>query len=801
MLLWAHSIALCQTFNCGTSAITSAENTTLIQGIESGKAQTAGSNIWNIPIWITYVRKSNGQSDWDIEFAPFALIENANQFYNNGFHFYLCGISYINNDDWYDLDLQERGALQAYADSINPQYDKGYIDLFLVGTLGNFSGLGYYPVGSNHRHVILAKSGNDGETLAHELGHYFSLLHTHEFGATPPLPSAPQNAQYVHDPTDPENHPIYLNGIYYSCSETGDYICDTPADPGPCQFNSCIFSYCLDPTDPLGLQYNPAPDLVMGPFRGCQPHFSAQQNQRMVAMYTANPSWSFIYDSIVPDCQALPSDVGFIQRNCKDIDVFGTPAPDAAPVEGVEVVLKDDVDQVCGTIAPITNTEGRYITGNCVYPSYDGNGLLSILPDKDYLNDPLNGVSTYDLFLIKEHVLGIMPFVNPFQFIAADANNSGSVTTFDISIIRSLILGMPNASLPAGSWRYIPDYCFDDQVFSDEFSDDDDPNTPGIQINPFNAVWTNPDEVNGQQRTYGNGSSLPNATSWMDHVSINPSSPSAKMAHPWSLWGVKTGDVNCSADIDTSSMFMPPNEHFIELGHDALTPNQEFLLQIRAFGETPVSAWQFGVDFAQDTLQILELLPGNTGEPFSTDNFGLWQGAQGEFRALNFDTTGTPTDFDNQILFGLKMKTLRPLSNIGTCFRLNNRVLEKKFYSGSGDEIEDMDLQLEVAVDDREIAGKNSDVNNIALESKYRLSVHPIPFYSELVFDFFLPEEQQVSLSLFDSFGRLISTTNTTLPKGTHSVRLYDLARQPAGLYLYRFESGQSNIYGKTVKN
>jgi len=70
--------------------------------------------------------------------------------------------------------------------------------------------------------------------------------------------------------------------------------------------------------------------------------------------------------------------------------------------------------------------------------------------------DPLNGVTTLDLTLISKHILGIAPLENPYAIIAADANQDGKVSVFDIVILRKLILGIVN-ELPNGkSWQFIP---------------------------------------------------------------------------------------------------------------------------------------------------------------------------------------------------------------------------------------------------------------------------------------------------------------------------------------------------------
>ena len=71
-------------------------------------------------------------------------------------------------------------------------------------------------------------------------------------------------------------------------------------------------------------------------------------------------------------------------------------------------------------------------------------------------NNWLNGISTLDLALISKHILGLDTFTSPYQFIAADANRSGTVTTFDIVQLRKLILGIFDTMPGNTSWRFVP---------------------------------------------------------------------------------------------------------------------------------------------------------------------------------------------------------------------------------------------------------------------------------------------------------------------------------------------------------
>ncbi len=64
-------------------------------------------------------------------------------------------------------------------------------------------------------------------------------------------------------------------------------------------------------------------------------------------------------------------------------------------------------------------------------------------------------MTTYDLVLISKHIIAIESLDSPYKMIAADANKSGSVTTFDIVLGRKLILGI-DTELACGSWKFVP---------------------------------------------------------------------------------------------------------------------------------------------------------------------------------------------------------------------------------------------------------------------------------------------------------------------------------------------------------
>lgn len=113
----------------------------------------------------------------------------------------------------------------------------------------------------------------------------------------------------------------------------------------------------------------------------------------------------------------------------------------------------------------------------------------TVTPEKN--DNPLNGVTTYDLVLISKHILGIEPLGSPYKMIAADANKSNSITTFDVVELRKLILGIYQ-TLPANhSWRFISNgYSFpnQDNPFQETFPESK--SVADMQNSDLNANFT-----------------------------------------------------------------------------------------------------------------------------------------------------------------------------------------------------------------------------------------------------------------------------------------------------------------------
>ena len=77
-------------------------------------------------------------------------------------------------------------------------------------------------------------------------------------------------------------------------------------------------------------------------------------------------------------------------------------------------------------------------------------------------NDQLNrGLSTTDIIKIRRHLLAHEEFISPWEKIAADVNNSETITTIDIIILQKVIVGQLENFINNDSWRFVSrDYEF-----------------------------------------------------------------------------------------------------------------------------------------------------------------------------------------------------------------------------------------------------------------------------------------------------------------------------------------------------
>jgi hypothetical protein len=114
-------------------------------------------------------------------------------------------------------------------------------------------------------------------------------------------------------------------------------------------------------------------------------------------------------------------------------------------------------------------------------------------------NSPLTeAVTTLDIIKTRSHILRKEEFVSPYQWVAADVNDSKSITALDLVEMRKVILGINPAFQSGLDWLIIPEaYDLTDDPFSYQTSmditlsdQDQDLNFIGVKVGDVDNSWS-----------------------------------------------------------------------------------------------------------------------------------------------------------------------------------------------------------------------------------------------------------------------------------------------------------------------
>jgi hypothetical protein len=236
------------------------------------KAQYVMAGINSVPIKLHILRSNSGITSFDQAGFMESFMELNQVFKSINVQFYLLpDIDYIDNTNYYDLNAdQEEESLCRDNDVSNAV--NLYVTNSIVFTYGfNAAGYAYYPspiAASNRIFITNSSIISGGRTLTHEFGHYFNLLHTFRGN---------QN-------NDVTTRELVTRGNGANCTTTGDFLCDTPADPygmSGATVNGCSYTGTL--TDANGMQFAPQMTNTMSYYSEiCGGGFSANQFDRLI---------------------------------------------------------------------------------------------------------------------------------------------------------------------------------------------------------------------------------------------------------------------------------------------------------------------------------------------------------------------------------------------------------------------------------------------------------------------------------------------------------------------------------------
>ncbi|HLF62481.1 MAG TPA: T9SS type A sorting domain-containing protein [Saprospiraceae bacterium] len=389
-------------------------------------------------------------------------------------------------------------------------------------------------------------------------------------------------------------------------------------------------------------------------------------------------------------------------------------------------------------LTTFTDNEGYYDDHFVINPLL----LFEIVPYKN--DDPKNGVSTLDLIRIQKHLLGTQLLESPYQHIAADINNSESVSALDIVELRKLILGLTSGFPKNTSWRFIPTL----YVFPD-----------------FNSPWPFPetDSAGSQLEFDGN------------------------------FYGVKVGDVNGTTYLTPEEILTRQTRPVLQLHTDehSVKQNQVIEAPIHCDGLQDLLGFQFTLQ--TKGLKYTGVKAGSID--VTTDCIAVHHDAITMSWASPVPATFSKTEARRRHLVSANplfflIFTATETGSLSEMLNLTSDITKAEAYVPSTavtDDLKTVDIALSIT--ENEFAG-----------TAYALYQNvPNPFSDETTIGFSLPAALQVTLSIYDVNGDQVYNEATNFEKGYHQFLLNKREFKSPGVYSYRLSAGDFTASKKLI--
>ncbi len=379
----------------------------------------------------------------------------------------------------------------------------------------------------------------------------------------------------------------------------------------------------------------------------------------------------------------------------------------------------------------LTGEDGRFS-----YEQLSGNLDYALIPEKN--TAPKNGVSTLDIIKIRKHLIAAEIFDSPYKYIAADVDQSGTISTLDLIQTRKLILGLIDDFPNNESWRFVP--------VTHEFAAQENPLTSNY---PEIAVVSS-DAANKAQVDF---------------------------------MGIKIGDVDYSAQSNGLTNSESRNQKealFFELADQSFEAGQTVVATFKANNFTEVLGYQFELLFEGNVIDYQSFKKGALVS-LSEDNLGLTQVDKGKLRTSWDEATGV-TLTNGQALFSIQFKA-KKAGKLSEVLSLSSR-FAPEVYSNI-EEIYDLELNF-----------NQQEVNTTAVEL---LQNQPNPFSQQTSIQFTLPSSQPATLTIYDVNGRTIKQYAADYTQGTHRITIEKSDLPTVGLMYYSLETISDKIVKKMI--
>ncbi len=368
----------------------------------------------------------------------------------------------------------------------------------------------------------------------------------------------------------------------------------------------------------------------------------------------------------------------------------------------------------------LTTSNGKY-----KFPKMPFGGSYEVKASMS--SNPLKGVNTRDLVAIQLHLLGRKVIKNPYLLIAADANQNGSISTADITVLRRLILGRTNNLPNNNSWRFVD---------------------KGYQFPDPNSPW-------GFPETYH----LDPFVRDMDNVDFV---------------GVKIGDLtmdNGANGLKSGSTTRGKATLNLETSDVTMTQGQVVEIPFTAVEAAKLAGMQLGFNFDTHTLRFEGYRSGKM--QLTADNFGVRKVLDGALLMSWNNAKGVQVK-EGEILFTLKFSVVGQAASLSDVLRLSSDDLSAEAYNTTLD-ISNVSLRF---TDDRASKPRFVLYQNV-----------PNPFVDETAISFELPEAAPARLTIYSVDGKVALIRKVDGVKGMNTITISSDELNGSGVMYYQLDT------------
>lgn len=388
-------------------------------------------------------------------------------------------------------------------------------------------------------------------------------------------------------------------------------------------------------------------------------------------------------------------------------------------------MLENSTVEVNGSM---NTTQMTDFDGQFIFENMENGGDYTVTPSKN--DEPLNGVSTFDLVKISRHILNIAALDSPYKMIAADANNSQTITTLDLVELRKLILYISDDFNNNSAWRFV------DATY--EFPN---PNNPWAENFPEVIDYNNLVE---------------------DEISAN-------------FIAVKIGDINGNAS--TNGLLSTDDRSFtgmlkLKTADLNLKAGQIYSIPVQAVDNQSLLGFQFSLNFDKNAIQINGVsdnqLVENKHFGFAKMSEGVLTNSWNVSQAIDLKTSQNVFELE---ITALKDGRLSDLLSIGSDY-----TAAEAYRSTDGREVELLDIELQFTE---------------SLENGFVLYQNtPNPFREQTTIGFEIAEANPTTLTIFEVTGKVVKVITENLDAGYHQIILQKADFLATGVLFYQLESG-----------